>query len=108
MVIKLSGGKLYDPAHKIDGQVTDLYIVDDKISKTAPANKKIDHSYAIDDCIVMAGAIDMHTHIGGGKITIARTMMLEDQHAHPDARSGKFRSGIEVGYLSINFMSRIV
>ena len=93
MVIKLSGGKLYDPAHKINGQVTDLYIVDDKISKTAPANKKIDHSYAIDDCIVMAGAIDMHTHIGGGKVNIARTMMLDDQHAHPDARSGKFRSG---------------
>ena len=26
----------------------------------------------------MAGGIDPHTHIGGGKVTIARTLMPED------------------------------
>lgn len=29
-------------------------------------------------CVAMAGGIDMHTHIGGGKITLAR-MLLRDQ-----------------------------
>ena len=26
MLIKLSGGKVYDPAHQIDGKVMDIYI----------------------------------------------------------------------------------
>lgn len=93
MVIKLTGGQIYDPTHNIDGQVKDLYIVDDKISQTVPNNKKIDLEYDINDYIVMAGAIDMHTHIGGGKVNIARTMMLEDQLAHPDYRSNSLRAG---------------
>ena len=29
-------------------------------------------------CVVMAGGIDLHTHIGGGKVTLAR-MLLQDQ-----------------------------
>ncbi len=27
MLIKLTGGKVYDPAHQIDGKVMDIYIV---------------------------------------------------------------------------------
>ncbi len=33
-------------------------------------------------CIVMAGGIDLHTHIGGGKVNLARLLMAED---HRDA-----------------------
>jgi formylmethanofuran dehydrogenase subunit A len=41
----------------------------------------------------MAGAIDMHTHIGGGKVTIARNLLPEDHRADPVARSGPMRAG---------------
>ena len=33
-------------------------------------------------CIAMAGGIDLHTHIGGGKVNLARLLMVED---HRDA-----------------------
>ena len=38
----------------------------------------------IGGCIVMAGGIDMHTHIGGGKVNLARLLMPELQRAGPN------------------------
>jgi len=83
MAIKLTGGEIYDPAHQIDGKQQDIYIVDGKITHTLPDNQKVTETHDLSNCIVMAGAIDLHTHIGGGKVNIARTMMLDDQHQHP-------------------------
>ena len=93
MAIKLTGGEIYDPAHQIDGKQQDLYIVDGIISHTLPDNEKVTTTHDLSGCIVMAGAIDLHTHIGGGKVNIARTMMLEDEHAHPHHGNDICRSG---------------
>ncbi len=41
----------------------------------------------------MAGAIDMHTHIGGGKVNIARTMLPEDHAEAVYERTELLRSG---------------
>jgi len=41
----------------------------------------------------MSGAIDMHTHIGGGKGNIARTLLPEDHRQDPVMRSDITRSG---------------
>lgn len=93
MAIKLSGGEIYDPVHQVDGDQQDLYIVDGKLRKELPSDESIDTTLDVSNCIVMAGAIDLHTHIGGGKVNIARTMMLEDEHAHPHAGSEICRAG---------------
>ncbi len=77
MVIKLSGGKIYDPANKVSGEVRDIYVEDGKIV-AAPADGRVGETYDVKGRVVMAGAIDPHTHIGGGKMTIARMMIPED------------------------------
>ena len=41
----------------------------------------------------MAGAIDPHTHIGGGKMTIARALLPEDHRGDPVTRSELTRAG---------------
>ncbi len=93
MAIKLSGAEIYDPAHKINGERKDLYIVDEKIKTNLSDKDKLEKTYELDDCIIMAGAIDIHTHIGGGKVNIARTMMIEDAHLHPYSSSEICRAG---------------
>jgi formylmethanofuran dehydrogenase subunit A len=93
MAIKLSSGEVYDPAHQIDGETKDLYIVNGKLQKNLSDSDRLEKTYDLSDCIVMAGAIDLHTHIGGGKVNIARTMMLEDEHLHPHPGSDLLRSG---------------
>lgn len=82
MITLLKNGRIYDPAQQKDGVVEDIYIRDGRIiSKPAP-NEKITQTYDLRGKVVMAGAIDMHSHIGGGKMNIARMMLPEYQSQH--------------------------
>lgn len=85
----IQGGHLIDPSAGID-HVTDLWLDDDAIIATdqlhpSDADRVID----ADGCVVMAGGIDIHTHIGGGKLAIARMLMQDtiDDDARQTARS---------------------
>jgi formylmethanofuran dehydrogenase subunit A len=93
MLVKLTGGRVYDPAHGINGEIKDIYFEDGRIVAAPSAPARIDAEYDLTGKIVMAGAIDMHTHIGGGKINIARAMLPEDHRAHTHARTDITRSG---------------
>jgi len=92
MVIKLSGGKVYDPANRVSGEVRDIYAEDGKIV-AAPADGRVAQEYDIKGRVVMAGAIDPHTHIGGGKMTIARMLLPEDHIKDEVARTDLTRAG---------------
>lgn len=93
MLTRLSGGTLYDPANGVNGEIRDLYLRDGRILADPPAGESPAHTFDLAGKLVMAGAIDLHTHIGGGKVNIARAMMPEDQAAHPRRRTGLTRSG---------------
>jgi formylmethanofuran dehydrogenase subunit A len=93
MLIKLTGGTVYDPAHGIDGKVMDIYVRDGRIVERPRNEERIDQEYNLAGKVVMAGAIDMHTHIGGGKVNIARTMLPEDHRNDPEAHSELCRAG---------------
>jgi formylmethanofuran dehydrogenase subunit A len=92
MITKLTGGKVYDPEHGVNGEIRDIYIRDGRIVD-APADGKIHEEVDVRGKVVMSGAIDMHTHIGGGKVNIARTMLPEDHAADVIARTELMRSG---------------
>ncbi|MFN5105063.1 MAG: formylmethanofuran dehydrogenase subunit A, partial [Planctomycetota bacterium] len=47
---------------------TDLYILDKTLARKIPADLRIDADYDLENHVVMAGGIDIHTHIGGGKV----------------------------------------
>ena len=93
MLIKLAGGTVYDPAHQVDGKVMDIYVRDGRIVARPHDGERIDREYDLRGKVVMAGAIDMHTHIGGGKVNIARMMMPEDHRGDPVAHSAFCRAG---------------
>ena len=93
MLIKLSGGTVYDPVHGINGEHRDIYIQDGYITRKPAASVKIDKTYNLNGKIIMAGAIDIHTHIGGGKVNIARMMLPEDHRKDPVSKTKITRSG---------------
>ena len=92
MLTKLAGGKVIDPARGINGELRDVYLCDGRIVDVPSSNDRIDQIYDLAGKIVMAGAIDMHTHIGGGKVNIARAMLPEDHRDDPLARTELTRS----------------
>ncbi|MEX3936575.1 formylmethanofuran dehydrogenase subunit A [Paraburkholderia phymatum] len=76
-IARLRGGRLYDPANGIDGEVRDLYIREGRIV-APPADGAVDVDYDAQGMIVMAGGIDLHSHIGGGKTNLSRLLLPED------------------------------
>jgi formylmethanofuran dehydrogenase subunit A len=82
MITLLKNGRIYDPAHGRDGVVADIYIRDGRIVAKPADSEKIDQTFDLSGKVVMAGAIDMHSHIGGGKVNIARMMLPEYQSQH--------------------------
>lgn len=77
----LRGGRLYDPANGVAGGVGDLFVRDGRIVAAAEgetAEREIDAA----GMVVMAGGIDLHSHIGGGKVNLARMLLPEDHRAN--------------------------
>jgi formylmethanofuran dehydrogenase subunit A len=90
-MLRITGGKVYDPANGIDGEVRDLFVSDGKFVSAVEDGRTIDAT----GMIVFPGGVDVHTHVAGGAINFARAMTPED-HRRTQAfiRSQSRRSGI--------------
>src|SRR5262245_62137426 len=93
MLIKLKVGVMYDPMMGVNGKRLDVFVRDGRIESKPAAEERIDLEYDLTGLVVMAGAIDIHTHIGGGKANLARILSPELQRRAPIARGRVTRSG---------------
>jgi formylmethanofuran dehydrogenase subunit A len=93
MRLKLKGGTVVDPAHGVRGEVRDVFVENGRIVTDPGAAAKGHQDIDVTGMIVMAGAIDLHTHIGGGKVNIARAMLPEDHRGDLVDRTALTRSG---------------
>ncbi|MEE9287480.1 MAG: formylmethanofuran dehydrogenase subunit A [Gammaproteobacteria bacterium] len=89
-MLRIVNGRVYDPANNVDGEVRDICIQDGKIVESVPPEaKRIDAQ----SMVVMPGGVDIHCHIAGPKVNLARKLQPED-HRHdvhpgtPFTRSG--------------------
>jgi len=105
MLIKLIHGTVYDPIYCKNGVIEDIFIQDERIVTQPDANTKIDKVYDLTGKVVMAGAIDLHSHISGGQINVARLMFPEgyviDTNPNPPTlkRNGNLFLPRDIGYL---------
>ena len=79
MLTRLAGGRVIDPANGRDA-VGDLHFRDGRIVD-APPGGRADESYDVSGKIVMAGAIDIHSHIAGNNETLGRLLLPEQRYA---------------------------
>ncbi len=93
MLIKLSGARVFDPTQNWNGEVRDIFMRDGRMVAEPEPGARIDETYSLPGRVIMAGAIDMHTHIGGGKVNIARMMLPEDHRRDLVERGEHTRSG---------------
>ena len=85
----LRGGRIIDPSAGSAGVACDLGVRDGRIVAVALGDV-FDQEIDAGACVVMAGGIDLHTHIGGGKVNLARLLMADDHRdgIDPIAPSG--------------------
>jgi formylmethanofuran dehydrogenase subunit A len=77
MLTRVANGRVIDPAHGRDG-VGDVWMRDGCIVDP-PAGARADETHDVTGKIVMAGAIDIHSHIAGANTNTAR-LLLPEQH----------------------------
>ena len=73
-MLRITGGKVYDPANGIDGVVKDISISDGRIVSEVDGARVIDAS----GMIVFPGGVDIHTHVAGAALNFARAMTPEN------------------------------
>ena len=76
MITRLKGGRVVDPVSG-DSAVRDVYLSDGRIVAAPAAGMRIDETYDCTGLVVMAGAVDVHSHIAGGNVTMARLLLPE-------------------------------
>ena len=57
MLLKLTGGRIIDPAHDVNDVVRDIYIRDGRIVEK-PTDGRVDEEIDVSGKVIMAGAID--------------------------------------------------
>src|SRR5260370_567555 len=75
MLTRITGGRIIDPANGRD-ETGDIWMRDGRIVE-APPGANADATYDATGKIVMAGAIDIHSHIAGWSVNTARPLLPE-------------------------------
>ncbi|MGH8552077.1 MAG: formylmethanofuran dehydrogenase subunit A [Methylococcales bacterium] len=90
-VLRIINGKVHDPANHVDGEIKDIFVQDGKIVESVPED-----SPTIDATgkVVMPGGVDIHCHIAGHKVNLARKFLPENHRTDAQIRVGELRSGI--------------
>jgi formylmethanofuran dehydrogenase subunit A len=101
----LHGGRVYDPANSVDGEVRDVYLEDGKVVAAfdrAPEVTRLD----VSGMVVMPGGVDMHCHIAGPTINRARRLLPEEVQ---DERRGLIHSTYNTGlrYAALGYTTAV-
>ena len=91
----IKDGTLYDPKNGVDGEVHDIWVQDGRVID-APSDPSVKADKTIDAAgyVVMPGGVDMHCHIAGPKVNMARKMMPDEKRVSPMVKRGRMtRSG---------------
>jgi len=80
----VKGGFILDPTRKIEGEVGDIAIKDGKIVEKVSSSAKIIDAKGK---IVMAGGVDVHSHVAGPKVNAGRLLRPEDKLLSGTCRS---------------------
>jgi formylmethanofuran dehydrogenase subunit A len=94
MLTRIAGARVIDPANGRDA-VSDVWFRDGRIVEPPPG-EAADETYAAAGKIVMAGAIDVHSHIAGINVNAARLLLPELAEA-PDGAQRPTPPAFETG-----------
>ena len=95
-MVRITGGRVYDPANGVDGVVKDIYIDEDgRIVSGTSTNGDAGRTIDATGMLVFPGGVDVHTHVAGGALNFARGLVPENQRiARKFVHTSELRAGI--------------
>jgi formylmethanofuran dehydrogenase subunit A len=89
--LRITGGKVYDPANGINGEIRDVCVRDGRVVSEVDGCRTIDAT----GMVVFPGGVDVHTHVAGAALNFARAMIPEDhRRSQAFVRTPHRRGGI--------------
>jgi formylmethanofuran dehydrogenase subunit A len=79
-MLRITGGKVYDPANNVNGVVRDVCIDGGRVVAAVEGGRTIDAA----GMVVFPGGVDVHTHVAGAALNFARGLIPE-QHRQATA-----------------------
>jgi formylmethanofuran dehydrogenase subunit A len=73
-MLRITGGRVYDPKNGLDGVVQDICIADGRIVESIEGGRSLDAS----GLFVFPGGVDIHSHVAGAALNFARGMTPEN------------------------------
>lgn len=101
---KIERGAVYDPARGVDGVVQDLWIEGSTIV-AAPSDPDVKpvRTLSAEGMIVFPGGVDMHCHLVGPKVNVARKLRPEERQGIAGRRREAGRRSGTVGSVPTSF-----
>ena len=110
MLTRIHGGRVVDPTAGRDA-VGDVWIEDGRV--VAPSERAPDQTIDATGCVVMAGGVEVHSHIAGGNVVMSR-LLLPDLYVsesapngHPFAHAGGSGSWIGANYARMGYTTAV-
>ena len=95
MLTCIAGGRVVDPTTARDA-IGDVWLQDERVVER-PADGRADRRIDADGHVVMAGAIEVHSHIAGGNVILSRLLLPELQVDEGGALPGVTGSARTIG-----------
>ena len=90
-MLRITGGKVYDPANGLDGVVKDICVADGRVVAESDGGRTIDAS----GMLVFPGGVDIHTHVAGAALNFARGLTPENmRRGLPFKHTPEHRAGL--------------
>src|SRR5438093_12280170 len=73
-MLRITGGKVHDPANGLDGVVKDVCIAEGRIVPQTECGRTFD----VSGLLVVPGGVDVHSHVAGAALNFARGLTPEN------------------------------
>ncbi|MDF2601286.1 MAG: formylmethanofuran dehydrogenase subunit, partial [Methylobacterium brachiatum] len=110
MLSVIRGGRVVDPTASRDA-VGDVWIEDGRVVE--PAGREPDRVIDASGCVVMAGGVEVHSHIAGGNVITSRLLLPDlyvseaSPEGHPFAHAGGAAGWIGSTYARMGYTTAV-
>ncbi len=89
-MLRITGARVYDPLNGLAGETRDICLEGGQVVAGLPPEAPTLDARGL---VLMPGGVDLHSHIAGHTLSLARRLLPEERRGDPQPRASRLRSG---------------